>query len=236
MVGAALELKRLREQRLKWPMSKIAAELGYKTSSGYQRYEDDSSFPNELPDKIVGRLLQVLPGKGNPPIDFDEILRLGRIHKLVIKNEPQGLLLSGLRGTFPKTAPLISAEQLEMLHNEKDAVTRVAERYSIGDEFSDDAFWLTVTDSSMSPEISEGDMIACDPQVEPRPGELVLVKVASELAAIVRRYRRKEVRADGSSTVEYVPVNTSYPTFIIDDPKDARVYGTIVQHLRKLRQ
>lgn len=234
-VSAALELKKLRDVRLKWSMRKIALELGFQGGSSYQRYEDDTTYPDKLPDNFVSKLLEILPGKGNPPIAFDEVLRLGRLHKLVIKNEPQGIILSGLRGTLPKTAPLIRADQIEMLRNEKDSVTNAAERFSIGEHFSEDAFWLTVTDSSMSPEISEGDLIACDPQVTARPGDFVLVRIASELTTVVRRYRDKEVRSDGSRVIEYMPVNTSYPTFIVDSPDGAKVYGTIVQHLRTFR-
>lgn len=235
-VGAALELKKMREHRLDWSMRKFANELGLKGSSSYQRYEDETTYPDRLPDKLVSKLLEILPGKGNPPIDFDEVLRLGRLHKIVINNEPQGILLSGVRGILPKTAPLISVDQIEMLQGKGNVLEGEVERFSIGEQYSDDAFWLTVTDAAMSPEIDESDLIACDPRMDPRPGDIVLVKVANEFAAVIRRYRKKEVRPDGAEVIEFFAANPSYATFIIERQSDAKIYGTIVQHLRTLRK
>ncbi len=66
-------LRGLRE-RAGLSMAEMAKLLGYKGASSYQRYEDPETY-NEgyLPARFVRRLIQVLPGRGSPPITANEI-------------------------------------------------------------------------------------------------------------------------------------------------------------------
>lgn len=59
-------------------MESLAAACGYKTGSGYQRYERAADFPGGFlpPEFIADRLLKGLLGKGIPPITEDEIWSL----------------------------------------------------------------------------------------------------------------------------------------------------------------
>lgn len=76
VIPVALRLKALRE-RSKVPMRKLATAASYRTASGYQRYEDPDLFTKKyLPLELVEALLPVLAGKGDPPIQPDEVMSL----------------------------------------------------------------------------------------------------------------------------------------------------------------
>lgn len=61
-------------------MAALAKALGYKTASGYQRYEDPNSYKKSfLPPDMVETLAMLLPGKGEPPITRDEVTTLGAV-------------------------------------------------------------------------------------------------------------------------------------------------------------
>lgn len=59
-------------------MSKMARIMGYKTSSGYQRYENPALFTKKyLPYEKVELLVRGLVGRGDPPISAQEVMALG---------------------------------------------------------------------------------------------------------------------------------------------------------------
>ncbi len=59
-------------------MSAMAKELGYRTASGYQRYESAEDFKKDrLPSDLVERLAHVLVGRGEPAITLVEVGGLG---------------------------------------------------------------------------------------------------------------------------------------------------------------
>lgn len=63
-------------------MADLAIACGYKTGSGYQRYEKASAFRSGfLPPEFVGqRLMKGLLGKGTPPVTKQEIWSLAESH------------------------------------------------------------------------------------------------------------------------------------------------------------
>lgn len=77
-----------------------------------------------------------------------------------------------------------------------------------------DAFCLVVEDDSMrdaSPEsIQRGDRIVIDPSIDPEPGDLVVATVASQKAAIFRKFRDRGRDAHGIRIGELVPLNPDY--------------------------
>jgi transcriptional regulator with XRE-family HTH domain len=76
VIPVALRLKRLRE-RAGLTMADMAHAAGYKTASGYQRYEDPGQFTKKyIPLELTERLMPVLSGKGEPPIHPDEVMAL----------------------------------------------------------------------------------------------------------------------------------------------------------------
>jgi transcriptional regulator with XRE-family HTH domain len=69
-------LKALRE-RAGLTMAEVAAALGYKTASGYQRYEDADVYRKKyISIEMAEKLVPLLSGRGNPPITAAEVMAL----------------------------------------------------------------------------------------------------------------------------------------------------------------
>lgn len=227
------ELKKLRE-RSGLSMRELAELLGYKTASGYQRWEDGTVFTKEsLPSHLVEKLIDHLSGKGEPPIQPAEILRLGGIYKVAVNKKIGELNLLGLRGaTTNRVAPIVTAQQIEMLSERSISLRDTLKYVTVEENVSSESFCLIVTDSSMGPEFREGDRLICDPHAEVRPGVYVVAKLDNELAATVRRYRLKGVDQDGNPIVELVPINEDYPTNTIGPGTPGKIYARVVEHRR----
>lgn len=76
-------LRKLRE-RAELSMEAIATACGYKTPSGYQRYESAELFTKPwLPVELVEKLEAVLVGKGDPLITADEVRELAGVARWV---------------------------------------------------------------------------------------------------------------------------------------------------------
>ena len=228
------EMRKLRE-RSGHSMASLAKALGYKGSSSYQRYEDETIFKKEfLPPELIAKLLMVLPGCGHPPIEREDILRLSGLYKVVIKDAPEGLLLSGLQETLlTRGAPVVSGDRIEMLSKDIGSLKGTVNYVSVGSDVSEDAFCLVVTDNSMEPSFSVGDQLICDPQAEIRPGDFVIGKPDDEIAASVRRYRLRGTE-NGKPVIELVPLNADYPTQYISAERPGKIYARVVEHRRKV--
>jgi hypothetical protein len=71
-------------------MAEAAQALGYKTASGYQHYEDPRKFTRPyVPRETVEKLVPLFVGKGEPPIQKEEVWSLGGgISPTIIMPEP----------------------------------------------------------------------------------------------------------------------------------------------------
>jgi phage repressor protein C with HTH and peptisase S24 domain len=59
-------------------MAEAAQALGYKTASGYQHYEDPKKFTRPyVPRETIEKLLPLLRGRGEPPIQDMEVWGVG---------------------------------------------------------------------------------------------------------------------------------------------------------------
>jgi SOS-response transcriptional repressor LexA len=229
------ELKKLRE-RSGLSMKELATLLGYKTASGYQRWEDETVFTKgSLPSHIVEKLLSHLSGRGEPPIEPAEILRLGGIYKVVTDKNIEERNRVGLRGTTTnRVAPVVTAQQVHMLTEQPDELKDALKYVTVDESFSEETFCLVITDNSMIPEFNVGDRLICDPNAEVLPGTYVVAKLENELTASVRRYRLKGAHDDGSPIVDLVPVNRDFPTVTIGPGSPGKVYGRVVEHRRNV--
>jgi len=228
------EMRKLR-MRSGYSMDKLAKALGYKAGSSYQRYEEEAKFKKPfLPTELIDKLLKVLPGLGDPPIQREEILSLSGLYKIVIKDVPEGLLLSGLQETLlTRGAPVITGDRIDMLGKSLGSPKDTYNYVSVGSEVSDEAFCLVVTDASMEPKFNIGDKLICDPKAEVRPGDYVIAKLDDEVAAAVRRYRVKGSE-NGQPVIDLVPLNADYPTVTIDAEHPGKIYARVVERRHKV--
>jgi transcriptional regulator with XRE-family HTH domain len=97
-------------------------------------------------------------------------------------------------------------------------------------DISPECMALRVADNSMEPGFREQDIVILDPNLTPRDGDHVLVRLAKTEEHIFRRYVPR--RADA---YDLVAENADYPTVTINAKFPARVMGVLVEH-RKKRQ
>lgn len=226
------ELRRLRE-RADISMEKMAIEMGYKGASSYQRYENATEFTKSYFSKgFIEKLLKVLVGKGSPPIEEAEIYRLSGYPEIDIKQKP--VFLSGLHHAIvPNAVPLISAQQVDMFTKKSLPKQDMLEYVSVEGDVNKSAFCLAVSDSSMSPVFNEGDRLIADPSAEIRPGDYVIAKLNTEIAATIRKYRVRSIE-DGEPIIDLMPENPDYPKMTISKSSPGTIYAKIVEHRRKL--
>lgn len=94
-------------------------------------------------------------------------------------------------------------------------------------------FAIWIKGRSMEPLFDEGDLIVCDPDITPHPGDYVIAKNGSEEATF-KKYRPRGYKADGSEIFELVPLNEDYPT-LSSETCPIRIVATMVEH-RKYRK
>lgn len=88
------------------------------------------------------------------------------------------------------------------------------------------AFSVLVEDDSNAPTIASGDSLVIDPDLRPKPGDMVMAVCGSEV--ILRRYRP---RADG---IELAPLNDDWPTQTIPSLNGSLI-GTMSEHTKPRR-
>lgn len=238
-VNVAEELKKMRETRFgkKVSMNALAKELGLAGASSYQRYEDATAWENKkFPSEFVAKLLEVWRGKGQPPIDSDEILRLGNLYEFVIKEFSEPILLSGVRGgTISRELPLLTAKQVEMF-----AAKAVPEGYKenyVGNRqlVGTRPFRLVVTDRSMEPVFQEGDELICEPDSPVEPGDYVVAKLQSELIASIRQYRLLGYDENQEPIIELIPANPNYPRARMAADTPGQIFAVVVKFTRAIK-
>lgn len=74
---------------------------------------------------------------------------------------------------------------------------------------SPNSFAIIVGDRSNAPEIMPGDVVVIDPNLTPRPEDMVLIRVPTGI--VLRRLRIVQAH-DGSRVYELQPVNHAWPT------------------------
>lgn len=99
----------------------------------------------------------------------------------------------------------------------------------MGKALSKNAFALRVVGNSMTrdkdPSFNEGDIIICDPNIAPNPGDFVIAKDVNLQEATF-----KQLSKDGSQWF-LEPLNPKYPLIPIDKP-ELRVIAKVVQRVK----
>jgi SOS-response transcriptional repressor LexA len=122
--------------------------------------------------------------------------------------------------------------------------TEVEDPFSLGsaDEFlqtdlaaSSSTFALVIEGRSMEPDFLPGDKVIIDPMVPPRPGDYVVAKRDNDQEATFKKYRLKGQDEHGRVVIELKPLNSDWPTLMIDRDNPGRIVGTMVEHRRYRR-
>lgn len=97
------------------------------------------------------------------------------------------------------------------------------------------AFALVIEGQSMAPEFQPGDKVIIDPTVRPRPGEFVVAKRDKDQEATFKKYRLRGQDERGRDIIELAPLNSDWPTLVIDVENPGQIVGTMVEHRRYRR-
>jgi SOS-response transcriptional repressor LexA len=101
----------------------------------------------------------------------------------------------------------------------------------VSDSLGPRAFAMTIEDHSMSPEINPGDVVVINPDVEPKPGDIVMCyAVKEELYPIPRRYKLR-----GQGVFELVPLSNDF-SILRSDLDEVKIEGVVVECRKYLRK
>ncbi len=100
---------------------------------------------------------------------------------------------------------------------------------------SSSTFALVIEGRSMEPEFQPGDKVIIDPMVRPRPGDFVIAKRDNDQEATFKKYRLRSQDEHGRDMIELTPLNSDWPTLMIDRDNPGRIVGTMVEHRRYRR-
>ena len=96
------------------------------------------------------------------------------------------------------------------------------------------SFVVDITDKSNEPLFSPGDAVAIDPDVLPRPGDMVLAVMKPEERPVFRRYQARTAPT-GTKFVELAPLNATWDTDVIHSDADGRIIGVMTEHVTPRR-
>ena len=226
--------------------SDVARELGYKSSSGFQRYIDPNEFSDGLPIELVVKLGVLLAENGDPPVKFEDVLALARVGQSeidkVIKSilysdqepiaEQSGVGEANADGFQPVSIPL---EKKLPVYNAAEGgpdgmlvtpepVSWIVKPQSVANVT--DAFAVYVYGESMYPRIEHGEMVVVNPQ---RPvqkdKDTIFVRVLDDgtWLALVKRLLRWSDKV--WYVREYGPEERDFELVKSEWPKAYRVTG-----------
>ena len=200
-------------------LDELASKMGLARASSIQRYFSESDFRGRyLKLEMARTFADALAGLGTPPITEAEVIALA---------DPK------VRSLFPGRAlPVISYIQA-------GGWTSAPDPYAPGAGFAEmavdtgvgpRAFALQIRGDSMADRFVEGDRVAIDPDVQPKPGDFVAAKEDREDEATFKQYRLRGVDNRGRPIIELRPLNDAWPVITLDAKNPGRIVGTMVEH------
>lgn len=98
---------------------------------------------------------------------------------------------------------------------------------------SNHAFAIAIKDSSMLPKFEVGDRVIIDPEIEPIPGDFVVVRVDNN-EPIFRKIKELGTDTEGNRLYEFVPLNSDF-SVIQSNRHSIEILGTMLEY-RKYRK
>ncbi|CTQ67197.1 LexA repressor [Roseibium alexandrii] len=194
----------------------IARGMGYSQASSIQRYFSQDYPHDSLPDNFVKKLLEVLPGKGNPAITREDVLALsdGVLMPTGTATEAKAPLPRPKpAGTVPILGEVAAGIWMEasLFENENQENSHIPfdPRFPVEAQFI-----LRVRGESMNLVAPNGDYILCvdyfKAMITPKVDDLVLVERSKDGGMTIERTAKELVRKNGR--VELMP-KSSDPRF-----------------------
>ena len=256
MKAATDKLKELRE-RAGLSKAQFSARLGYSFPSGYQRYEDETSYTRPfLPLDLVQKAAGVLKGLGTPPIDEDEVYELAGVRRGLTVSNNATRLLRDTASSFSGPSDYIPVRVAQVRPGMGAGAEAFAHQDGSGDENGvveyfapqliealrakpSDLWVMQVEGQSMSPYLESGDSIMVDSaRTNPsQPG----VFVVWDGFGMVCKWAERVVAADAAAKPSTIRLISQNPLFApveltVGEPGEAEAYvmGRVVWMSRKL--
>lgn len=155
-----------------------------------------------------------------------------------------GIPVAGLLGMVENISPVVLGtrqipvldySEIHQIHEKSfGLVNTERHEFVLTDlSYSAKAFAMRVQGDSMSPDFTEGDLIVCDPDIPPKPGDYVVATGNGELTTFAQ-YRSLGKDAHQVELFELVPLNRFYAAMRSDN-QGLEVQGVMVEH-RKYRR
>jgi phage repressor protein C with HTH and peptisase S24 domain len=231
-------------------MAELAKAAGYKHASGIQRYEDPQVFKDEyLPLKLVKKIAQALVGRGDPPLDAEDIfttlagiqpLEFGKYH--ILSADPG---YDASLGTIqPNVRPASGARVLQRTEMPMDipvqgiAVCGRDGDFSFNGETVDHVrrppgiatrkgvFAIYAAGDSMSPWRQPGDPVYVDSVRPARIGDYVIVECYGKDGEPGPAFLKKLVGAD-SERVRLAQFNPPTDKIVVPKAKVRKIFRVI---------
>ena len=100
---------------------------------------------------------------------------------------------------------------------------------------SEKTFAMTVKCVSMLPLLQPGDIVIVDPDVKPRPGDIVSVRLKHSKMIMLLKYRPSHYDMQKQETFELIPLNEDWPKILINKNNPGKIIGTLIEYRRRTR-
>jgi transcriptional regulator with XRE-family HTH domain len=155
-----------------------------------------------------------------------------------------GIPVAGLLGMVENISPVVLGtrqipvldySEIHQIHEKSlGLVNTERHEFVLTDlSYSAKAFAMRIQGDSMSPDFTEGDLIVCDPDIPPKPGDCV-VATSSGATVTFAQYRSLGFDDHKVELFELVPLNHFYPV-LRSDKQALQIKGVMVEH-RKYRR
>ncbi|HAT2049040.1 TPA: LexA family transcriptional regulator [Legionella pneumophila] len=162
-------------------------------------------------------------------------LSVSASYLLCLTDNPQGELIQSSENSL-RHIPILSmkeAPHAREILGQQD--TFAFEKTIVVDVFnpsikSAELFAAVVEDGSMQPELNPGDMVIIDTQLQPNPGQFVLVYLTQKKLTILRKYGEAD-----DCLFQLLPNSELWATVSIKQANEAQLIGVVTEIRKYLR-
>lgn len=106
---------------------------------------------------------------------------------------------------------------------------------SIQGRVGKNAFALSVKDESMVPELKYEDILIIDPDTQPNPGDLIVVRLENESEVIIRKFKQLSASRQ-EPEFELIAINNDWPVVKISNDFNKIFVGTVISLFRTIKR
>lgn len=100
---------------------------------------------------------------------------------------------------------------------------------------SKNTFAVSISDNSMHPKFSSGDILIADPDLTPQPGDFVLAHIPTSNVNVIRKYRETEQHSVKNKSFELIALNADWGVIRVSNANEAAILATAIEHRAYLK-